>query len=205
MDSIRTAGIGLACALAASAVAAQDLPARKPGLWEMSMQMAGMPSTMGSQHCVDEKSDADLQRRAFSRDGKEKCTQKSFKRSSAGYEMQVECTGPEGRSIVDAKVSGDFGQSYRMVNHVRFEPPRHGMQETSMEITARHAGACPASMKPGETRTAGMGGMAPGGAMTRPGGAPGGMPAGMDPNAMKGMTPEQLRQMAEQMKKARGN
>ena len=39
-----------------------------------------------------------------------------------------------------------------------------------------------------------------------PGQAPatGSMPGGMDPNAMKGMSPEQLRKLAEDLKKATG-
>ena len=189
-----------ACGIAAPAWA-QDLPARQPGLWEMSTQMAGMPGGVGSQQCVDAGTDADMQRRAFSRDGKEQCTQKSFRRTADGYEMRAECTGPEGRATVDAKVSGDFASSYRMVNHVAFDPPRHGVAQADMTITARHAGACPAGMKPGEVRVAGMGA---GGRAAAPGGAPTGLPPGVDPKALQSMSPEQLKALAEQMKAARG-
>lgn len=189
----RIALLAAACAVAASA-GAQELPARKPGLWEMSTQITGMPGGATAQQCVDAGSDADMQRRALSRDGKEQCTQKSFRRTADGYEMRVECSGPEGRSTVDAKAAGDFAASYRMVNHVSFDPPRHGVAQADMTITAHHAGACPAGMKPGEVRMAGTGG-----------GAHPGLPPGVDPKALQSMTPEQRKALAEQMKAARGN
>lgn len=197
MNRIGQLAVACACGVALGA-AAQELPARKAGLWEMSMQMPGMPGGTASQHCVDAKSDAEMQRRAFSGNGTEKCTRKSLNRTANGYDMKVECSGPEGRSTVDSKISGDFAQGYTMANHVRFDPPRHGMKETDMTVSAKYAGACPAGMKPGEMRSAGMG--AAGGT-----GRPGGMPSGMDMKALQGMSPEQLEQMTEQMKKARGN
>ena len=45
-------------ASAAGAAHAQDLPARKPGLWQMKMTMAGQPMPMPpAQHCVDAQTD----------------------------------------------------------------------------------------------------------------------------------------------------
>lgn len=193
MNRIGSLAVACACGVVLGA-AAQDLPARKPGLWELSMQMAGMPGGTTAQHCVDAKSDAELQRRAFSGNGSGKCTQKSLTRTAAGYELHIECDAPDGKTTVDAKISGDFSRGYTMANHVRFDPPRHGVKETDATIHAKYLGACPAGMSPGEMRTAGSAA-----------GGPGGLPPGVDLKALQGMTPEQIKQMAEQMKKARGN
>ena len=52
----------LSLAFAASASAApNDMPNRKPGLWEIKMQIPDMPQAMSSQHCIDEKTDNLLQ------------------------------------------------------------------------------------------------------------------------------------------------
>lgn len=175
--------ISAAAALLATAAAfAQDLPSRKAGLWEMQMQMQGMPGGMGSQHCVDAKTDADLQRRAMSGEEGEKCVQKSMRRTPGGFEMEAECSSAQGKSFVKSVASGDFNAGYTVDNKVRFEPPRHGMRDASMKVNARHLGACPAGMQPGQTRMLGMAGM---------------------PN-MKGMSPEQMQKMADEMQKAMG-
>lgn len=175
---------------------AQDLPKRKPGLWDLTMQMQGMPGGgMKSQQCVDEKTDAEMQRKALSGDDKMKCTQTSMKRTAGGFEMESECTSTEGKAFIKAKSNGDFNSRYTVDTNMRFEPPRHGMQTMQASVTATHAGACPAGMAPGQMRMGGMS-MNPG--------APTAQPGALDPNALKGMTPEQLRKMAEEMKKASG-
>ena len=169
----------VALLLWAGAASAQDLPSRRAGLWEMQMQMQGMPGSMGSQHCIDAKTDADLQRRAMAGQEGERCTQKSFKRTATGFEMEAECSSPEGKTFVSSVASGDFNASYTIDGKARFEPPRHGMREAQMKISARHAGACPAGMAPGQTRVSGM-------------------------PAMQGMSPEQMQKMIEDMQKAAG-
>lgn len=176
----------LALLCAAAGAAAQDTPSRKSGLWEMQMQMQGMPGGMGSQHCVDAKTDADLQRRTMGGEEGEKCTLKSSKRTARGYETEAECSSAQGKTFVKSVASGDFNSNYRVESSARFEPPRHGMREANMVINARHAGACPAGMLPGQVRMAGMGGMP-------------------SVQGMQNMSPEQLQKMAEEMQKAMGN
>lgn len=186
MNPIIKCTAAAALLLLATAAAAQDMPGRKAGLWEMEMQMQGMPGGgMKSQQCVDPKTDADLQRRAMQGGRNDvKCTQKSLKRLANGVEVEADCTSSEGRQHILTRATGDFSKSYTVDSHVTFDPPRHGMSEATMKISATHAGACPAGMSPGQVRMAGM--------------------PGFDPKAMQGMTPEQLQKMAEEMKKNAG-
>ncbi len=205
---------GRRCVLAASAALlvsvgaiADEMPSRKAGLWEMSMQMsaeAGMPGggAIKSQQCVDARTDADLQRKALQGGDRMQCTQKSVKRLADGVEVEADCTSAEGRQHVSMKATGDFSRSYTMRNHVTFDPPRHGMKDATMTITATHAGACPADLAPGQVRMTGMPGMPSG--MSGQGGRPAGMPPGFDPRALQGMSPEQLQKMAEQMQRGAG-
>ena len=57
---VRATALGLTCLLSSTVVLADDsLPHRKPGLWEVTMQMPDMPSMPGgggglkSSECID--------------------------------------------------------------------------------------------------------------------------------------------------------
>ena len=189
---VRFAALGLTCLLSSTVVLADDsLPHRKPGLWEMTMQMPDMPSMPGggltSSQCIDEKTDEAMQKKAMSggERGGETCRQTSLKRSGNTVDIVADCTGAEGKSHVVSHYTGDMQGSYAGESVVSFDPPRHGRKEMRMGMQAKYAGACPVDMKPGEVRT---------------GGARPGMPAGMDMSKIMNMSPEERKQMIEQMK-----
>lgn len=184
----------LLCTLSGTAALAQDgLPQRKAGLWETSMQMAG---GMSSRQCVDAKTDAEMQRKGMAGGGGDsQCKQTSMKRSGGRLEIQTDCISSEGKSRVVSTITGDFQDHYKMDNKMSFDPPRHGKSEARMTIEAKYLGACPADMKPGDIR------MASGMTMNPSQGQMPGMPAGMDMNKLRNMSPEELKAMAEQLKK----
>lgn len=179
-------------------VCAQEMPKRKPGLWEMTMEMqsgARMPP-MASSQCVDETSDAAMQRRALAGQPGTECSKPTSKRIPGGVEVEAECTGPEGKSHVLGKITGDMQSTYTVDSLVKFNPPRHGMSEAHTVMRGRYAGPCPAGMKGGDMR---MGGMAVNPSQA---GRPG-MPPGIDPSQLQNMTPAQRQQLMEQLKKVR--
>ena len=178
---------------------AADLPARKTGLWETTTEMpdtGGM--TMTARQCIDAKTDQETQRKALEGQPGTKCDMRNVKSGAGGYEAEYSCKDPQRGGTMHGriKVTGDMNTQYTMTNTMRMDPPQAGRSEMSMTMKARHLGACPADMKPGEIRVSGMPGMPPG--MSMPG-APGGS-AGQG----GGMTPEQIQKMMEQMKKQGG-
>jgi len=204
---VRATALGLTCLLSSTLVQADDsLPHRKPGLWEVTMQMPDLPSMSGgglkSSECIDEKTDEAMQKKAMSggEHGGETCRQTSLKRSGNTVDIVADCTSAEGKSHVVSHYSGDMQGSYGGDSVVTFDPPRNGRKEMRMGMQAKYAGACPAGMKPGDIRTGGMT-MNP----SQPGGAaPGmpGMPAGMDMSKLRNMSPEERKQTMEQMRNA---
>ena len=171
--------------------AAQDMPKRKPGLWEMTMQVPG-GHTLNTRQCVDEQSDAEMSRKAMAggQDAKADCKQLSNKKIAGGMEIDAECkTGDGGtvRSLV--RITGDMTTNYAMDNDMTFTPPRNGMSKARMSIKGMHRGACPAGMKGGDVQVGNMGG-------------PGGMT--IDVEKLKNMTPEERQKWAEQMQKQMG-
>jgi hypothetical protein len=195
----RAAALGLTCLLTSTALLADDsLPRRKSGLWEMTMQMPGMPGGgVKSSECIDEKTDEALQKKAMSggERGGETCRQTSLKRSGNAVDIVADCTGAEGKSHIVSHYAGDMQGSYGGESVVTFDPPRMGHKEMRMGMQAKYAGACPADMKPGDVRTGGMA-MNPG----QPGGAMPGMPPGMDMSKLRSMSPEERKQLMEQMR-----
>jgi hypothetical protein len=195
--NLRLAALGLTGLLATTPVLADDsLPRRKSGLWEMTMQMPDMPGGGGmkSSQCIDEKTDEAMQKKAMSggERGGETCRQTSLKRSGNTLDMVADCSGAEGKSHIVSHYTGDMQGSYGGESVITFDPPRHGRKEMRMGMQAKYAGACPADMKPGDIRTGGMT-LNP----SQPGGAMPGMP---DMSKLHNMSPEERKQMMEQMR-----
>lgn len=170
---------------------AQELPARKPGLWKMAVAMQGMPAGMGSgdnQQCIDSKTDADLQRKALQA-GPGDCTPTAVRKTATGHEFEARCKTPQGSMLNTVRMVGDPQSAYTVTVNSRHEPPRKDRPDQVVTIKATWAGACPAGMKPGDVRMFGaqmnVNDMA-------------------DPKKMQKMKPEELKKMIEQMKAAQG-
>jgi len=163
---------------------ADDLPHRKPGLWETTMSSAQMQGrTVVSQQCLDEKTDADMLKRAVN--GKDSgCTPPVMKRLVNGWEFDSVCKQADGTLTSHATITGDFNSQYTMDIKGRRTPALNGVSDFQSTINARHMGACPADMKPGDMKINGM--------LMRADG----MPANISPKQA-----EQMKQMMEQMQK----
>jgi hypothetical protein len=152
---LRAPLLTLALALAAGAVAAQDLPARKPGLWEITMQVTNSPSQT-VRHCLDEKTDQQMQRFGQGM-SQQQCTKNTLQRDGDRYVGESECKlGPTvatSRSVF----GGDFEKAYRGEVETRYAPPMAGISQSKVTMSAKWAGACPAGWKPGDMEMPGMG------------------------------------------------
>lgn len=193
----RASGLVLVGTLLASMASAQDgMPRRKAGLWEMSMELPGRAgATMKSTHCVDARSEEQARQRALDDAPDARCEQRNLKRSADGVEFEFTCTSGRGKTEGRTRLTGDMGSRYTMENQVRFDPPRGGMAEGKMTLRGQWVGACPADMKPGEMRMAGL-----------PTGAASG--AGRGGRERPPPSPEQMQriqEMVEQMKQQRGS
>lgn len=136
---------------------AQEMPSRKPGLWEITMQITSTPS-QGVKHCIDEKTDRQMQSLGQSLD-KNACTKNSWRRDGDRYLGESECKIGASVAITRSVFAGDFDKAYRGEVDSRFEPPMAGVSQNKVTITARWAGACPAGWKPGDMQMPGMGRM----------------------------------------------
>ena len=150
------AGVALLLA-AAGAVAADGLPSRKPGLWEMSMQTTNAPSRTVRQ-CIDAKTDEQMQRFGQGVAG-EQCTRNAFRKDGDRYIGESECRLGQTVATTRAVFAGNFDRAYSGEIESRYAPPLGGVAQSKVMVTARWAGACPAGWKPGDMELPGMGRM----------------------------------------------
>lgn len=132
----------------AAANAADTMPTRKPGLWEVTVEhgaAAGQPG-MVSKQCVDATTDAKLQQLGNSQD----CTSSAFKRTGSTFTVDSVCKFGGSTATTQIMGSGDFDSAYKMDMKSKYQPPLNGMSEGSAKMSAKFLGPCTADMKPGD-------------------------------------------------------
>src|SRR6478609_6308174 len=104
--------LGLFTLLPLSKAAADDLPVRKAGLWEMKVMRAGSPlPEMTMQHCTDETTDKEMST-AFSPMAREVCSRQNIQKTATGYVSDSVC-GMAGITVTShAEITGDFNSAY---------------------------------------------------------------------------------------------
>ncbi len=141
--------------LFAAPALAQDLPSRKPGLWEMKMgfEGRGLPAQTVRQ-CVDQATDKRMQA-SFGGLTQEACSKKDIKNVGGTITMDSVCNLGMGTTTSHAVVTGSFDSAYtvKMSSTSTGGPAIPGMKaggETNITIEARRVGDCEAGQKPGD-------------------------------------------------------
>lgn len=140
-----------ACVAAASAASLDDIPNRKPGLWEIKMMSADarMPQqTM--QQCTDASTDADM-RTTFSPMAKEMCSQQNMQKTATGYSIDATCNFHGIASTSHTDISGDFNSAYTVkVSTTQSSGPAGVAQAGDMTMNATWVGPCKDGQKAGD-------------------------------------------------------
>lgn len=131
------------CTLALSAVAA-ELPSRKPGLWDLTMNMgiSGVPPrTM--QQCIDAASDQALHAQAGM--GGENCSKRDVVTAPGKITIDSICN-IGGRQVTShIVVAGSFDSAYTTTIS-----STGGLRDTNMTMDAKWLGPCKADQRPGD-------------------------------------------------------
>jgi hypothetical protein len=148
--------LALAVIVAAPA-AAQDLPTRKSGLWEMKMVFEGRstpPMTM--RQCIDPGTDKAMQAQYGSGGAAgATCSKKDFRNAGGTMTFDSVCKIGASTMTTHGVITGSFDSAYTMkINSTREGGPQvPGMAaggESHMTIEAKHIGPCEAGQKPGD-------------------------------------------------------
>jgi len=142
--------------LAAGVASAADAPRRKPGLWEITMQMDGAPPMGAMQQCIDQNTDNLMQQQAGQK--KPDCSVMDVKSSGNKVTIHSVCKMEGSTATTDGVFEGSFDSNYKGTMKTRFNPPMHGTSESNMTQQARWLGPCKAGQKPGDVIMPNMGG-----------------------------------------------
>lgn len=143
--------LGLFTLLPLCKAAADDLPVRKAGLWEMKVVRAGSPMPeMTMQHCTDETTDKEMST-AFSPMSKEICSKKDIQKTATGFVSDSVC-GIAGLSITShSEIVGDFNSAYTVRTTAHSDGGPAAMKGDHVTtIEAKWLGACKPDQKPGD-------------------------------------------------------
>ena len=139
-----------------AAAASSDAPQRKSGLWEMKMSGGQMPGGMTMQQCVDQKSD-DISKM---QEPKSNCTKNVVRREGDKIVAESVCKMQGTTATTRTVFTGKFDSAYKAEIRSTYDPPMHGMRESSSMMEAKWLGPCLAGQKAGDMVMPGMpGGM----------------------------------------------
>ena len=137
---------------------AADMPQRKPGLWEILTEIPAHGQKIPPvRQCIDEKTDAMLQKQSFQGGGPSRpdCSSPSITKAGAAWVVDSVCKIEGSKVSSHSVVSGDFSSRYTVESRARFTPPMMGMSESNSKMSARWLGPCSTGMKPGDIEVAG--------------------------------------------------
>ena len=143
-----------ALAILATPALAIDMPQRKAGLWELTMNFdGGRLPVQTMKHCIDAETDKLMNSPAGSM-GREQCTQSNVQRVGSTIVVDSTCKFANVTNVSHAVISGDFNSAYTVKVSTRREGGGAVAQaipaQTSMTIDARWAGPCQGDQKPGD-------------------------------------------------------
>jgi Protein of unknown function (DUF3617) len=134
---------------------ALDMPARKPGLWELKMDFVGrqMPAQV-MKHCIDAATDKAMNSQ-FGGASQENCSKIETTRAGAATIIDAVCKFGDATSTTHSVITGSFDSAYTVdVTSTREGgPPTPAMAprgSTHMTIAAKWLGPCEAGQKPGD-------------------------------------------------------
>jgi len=129
---------------------AEELPQRKPGLWEMKIARngSGLPE-LTMQHCTDAAIDKDMNN-TISPMAKQICSKQDVQKSASGYTVDAACSMAGGTMTSHSDVAGDFNSAYTVttVSHTNVGPTY--LRDLTTKIEAKWLGECKPGQKPGD-------------------------------------------------------
>jgi len=139
--------------VAALGAGLDDLPKRKPGLWEMSTASAeskGAPAM--SKVCIDATTDRELMNFGLGVTN-QLCSKREIKVTGGVATINMVCTVGDSQATSHSTITYTGNTAYRAEVRAHFEPPFMGRSDSTTTQQAKWIGACPPDMRPGDLVT----------------------------------------------------
>jgi hypothetical protein len=137
------------------ALGASDPPKRKSGLWEIKISNSTGKGAQAMQQCIDEKTD-DLTKNNMAATEKQSCSKNEMRREGDKLVAESICKFNGSTAKTRAVFTGKFDSAYKADIKSTYEPPLHGMRESSAVIDAKWLGSCKPGQRPGDISIPGM-------------------------------------------------
>jgi hypothetical protein len=147
--NMKTCSVWLLAALALTSANAHELPARKPGLWELTLrsERGASQRVQRVQQCTSRQAEAVMLLSVVP--GQEDCHQVTAKRRGKVHEIRTVCYVHDQRVDAHVQLSGDLNSSYSGSYEVKFA--QHGaVADSRALIEGRWLGACSQGQRPGD-------------------------------------------------------
>ena len=138
----------------AASAATIDAPKRKSGLWEIKMSNAATKG-MTMQQCIDQSTD-DLMKNNMAGMEKPSCSKNELRRDGDKIISESVCKVGASTATTRAVLTGHFDSAYKADIRSTYDPPLHGMKESTTVLDAKWLGACKPGQKAGDTSMPGM-------------------------------------------------
>lgn len=143
----------LALVVISSLARGDEVPQRKPGLWEIvSTDKNAQTPPMKQRVCLDRETDALLNKVGLAT-SQQACAKNEMHVSGNRVTMHVVCDFGHSQLTADGVITYIGDSSYRNEMHGHFQPPMAGVGDTHNVQDGKWVGACPADMKPGDLVT----------------------------------------------------
>lgn len=128
--------------------AADEMPARRAGLWETSVESDGK-ALHSTRQCIDGQTDKRMQEMGMGV-ANASCSKKEVRREAGRIVSDTVCTIGQTTMTSRAVISGDFNSQIRTESDTRYDPPMMGKATSKVVVTSKWSGECPAGWKPGD-------------------------------------------------------
>jgi hypothetical protein len=152
MEAVMRALLAMLATLVPSlANAAMDIPARKPGLWQLTVtaERRGLPpQTM--KHCIDAETDKTMNSLSG---GTQNCLKQDMQHVGNTIVIDSVCRSGKRNTVSHTVVTGDFNSAYTVKSDVTQQDANGALvayPTTKMTVDAKWLGPCAADQKPGD-------------------------------------------------------
>ena len=129
---------------------ADDMPKRKPGLWEITTTSDRANSRpMTAKMCTDDKTQT-LFAHFGDQVGKTRCSKRDVQNQGTQVITDTVCNIAKSQVTSHTVMNFDSITSFSIQVHSHYEPALFGSTDSNSTHTGKWVGACPADMKPGE-------------------------------------------------------
>jgi len=127
------AGAAIIAGGVASSVCADELPVRRPGLW----QLTTVADTIGMKTFETCITAADS---ILTGVGQPNCTTSKVLRLGEELYVDVECKTETGKQKTSTVLTGDFATWYRAMSKMTFDPPEGGIPNMGVTVDGKYLG-----------------------------------------------------------------